>query len=121
MKPSESENENMSNSRNLFCMVALARYSVNHPKPDIRTLVQFRKAPSKIMHNGVFRNDTNVKGLSQPKSVWTPIARGYYCHKGTKYPSQNHKCPRGAYCPTGAAIPIECPEGTFNDQLGGSR
>ena len=55
------------------------------------------------------------------ESVWTHFDRGYYCHKGTKYPSQNHKCPRGAYCPTGAAIPIECPEGTFNDQLGGSR
>lgn len=43
---------------------------------------------------------------------------GYYCLGAT----ENFKlfpCPRGSYCPIKTGVPLECPQGTYNDELFG--
>ena len=39
---------------------------------------------------------------------------GEFCDGVTK-----QRCPRGHYCSDSTVIPVKCPEGTFNDKLGG--
>ncbi|CDW74382.1 cast multi-domain protein [Stylonychia lemnae] len=41
---------------------------------------------------------------------------GFFCLDGTDNFELN-PCPRGHYCPIMTGLPIECPQGTYNDQL----
>ena len=64
-------------------------------------------------------NATEVSGL---------CSAGFYCESGvdTFKPINTHKgvgglCPAGNYCPPGSALPLGCPEGTYQDQVGQSQ
>ena len=65
--------------------------------------------------------------LQAPSGLCSP---GFYCLSGqnTSTPTNPYSsvnitsdvCPAGHYCPLGTVLPISCPEGTFNDDRGGT-
>ena len=57
-------------------------------------------------------------GLTQPTGL---CSAGYYCPGGMSVPSDvNYICPSGHYCPEGSAAPLECDEGTYQNNEGQS-
>lgn len=52
-------------------------------------------------------------------NVTGPCLPGYYCPGGQAVADPvEYPCPQGMYCPEGTAIPIMCPNGTYQDHVG---
>jgi len=62
----------------------------------------------------------NNNSTSRAMMEARPCEAGTYCPPGTTHHSDffNDPCPKGYYCPAATPVPIGCPTGTYNPELG---